>query len=67
MTLILFQSYLKNLESEKENIIKSIDQLSETNLTREPELVEGREKIEQLSVEGEELSKTVEEKYKELS
>lgn len=58
---------MQNLQSEKDSILKSIDQLSELNLAREPELVEGREKIEELSAEGEELSKIIEEKYNELS
>lgn len=40
--------------------------LAEHNLTREPELVEGREKVEALSKEGEELTKRVEEKMQEL-
>ncbi|XP_017774433.1 PREDICTED: vacuolar protein sorting-associated protein 37B [Nicrophorus vespilloides] len=62
----LDQCYLMNLESEKERILTSINSLSDANLAREPELVEGREKVEELSAEGEELSKTVEEKYKDL-
>jgi hypothetical protein len=41
--------------------------LAEENLSREPELVEGREKLQQLSEEAEQLSKQVEEKVKQLS
>lgn len=41
--------------------------LADLNLAKEPELVTGREKIHELSEEGEELSKTVEEKAKILS
>lgn len=40
--------------------------LAEHNLAREPELVEGREKVEALSKEGEELTKQVEEKMQTL-
>lgn len=40
---------------------------AEFNLSKEPELVEGREKIEELSEIGEQLTKTVEEKTKTLS
>lgn len=40
--------------------------LAEHNLAKEPELVEGREKVEELSKEGEELSKQVEEKMQTL-
>lgn len=61
------QSYLNNIESEKNQLLESNSLLAENNLTREPELVEGREKVAELSAEGEELSKIVEEKYKELS
>lgn len=41
--------------------------MAEFNLNREPELVEGRDRLQQLSEEGEQLSKTVEEKMKEFS
>lgn len=48
-------------------LLESNKMLAESNLSREPELVEGREKIQQLSTEGEEITKVVEEKHKELS
>lgn len=41
--------------------------MAEFNLSKEPELVEGRERIQQLSVVGEQLTKYVEEKTKILS
>lgn len=41
--------------------------MAEFNLSKEPELVEGREKIQELSETGEELTKSVEEKTKILS
>lgn len=62
----LDQSYLKNVESEKEEVQTSINQLSDANLAREPELVEAREAIVLRSENGEELTQKVEEAYKTL-
>lgn len=45
----------------------SNNSMAEFNLSKEPELVEGREKLQQLSEEGEQLTKSIEEKTKELS
>lgn len=41
--------------------------MAEFNLSKEPELVEGREKIQELTETGEKLTKTIEDKLKELS
>lgn len=60
------QCYLKEVENEKETLMASNNSLAEFNLTKEPELVEGREKIETLSQEGEELSKRVKELSEEF-
>ncbi|CAH1380498.1 vacuolar protein sorting-associated protein 37B [Tenebrio molitor] len=62
----LDQSYLKEIQNQKENLLASNSSLAEENLSREPELVEGREKLQQLSEEAEQLSKQVEEKVKQL-
>nr|CAI5837935.1 unnamed protein product [Callosobruchus analis] len=62
----LEQSYLKEIENEKENIMASNHSVAEYNLSKEPELVELREKVQELSKQGEELSKSVEEKMKIL-
>ncbi|KAJ8917345.1 hypothetical protein NQ315_002367 [Exocentrus adspersus] len=62
----LDQSYLKEIEHEKETLMASNNSMAEFNLSREPELVEGREKLQRLSEEAEQLSKSVEEKLKEL-
>ncbi|XP_056641542.1 vacuolar protein sorting-associated protein 37B [Diorhabda carinulata] len=62
----LDQSYLKEIEQEKENILASNNSMAEFNLSKEPELVEGREKIKELSELGEQLTRTIEEKMKEL-
>ncbi|XP_023012781.2 vacuolar protein sorting 37B [Leptinotarsa decemlineata] len=62
----LDQSYLKEIENEKENMLASNNSMAEFNLSKEPELVEGREKLQELSELGEQLSKSVEEKTKEL-
>lgn len=48
-------------------MLETNSMLAESNLTREPELMEGREMIVKLSNEGEELTKVIEDKYKELS
>lgn len=44
----------------------SIKSLAEYNLAKEPQLIEGRERVENLSKEGEELTKVVEEKTKTI-
>ncbi|CAH1163211.1 unnamed protein product [Phaedon cochleariae] len=62
----LDQSYLKEIEIEKENMLVSNNSMAEYNSSKEPELVEGREKILELSAMGEQLSKNVEAKVKEL-
>ncbi|KAJ8931356.1 hypothetical protein NQ314_015765 [Rhamnusium bicolor] len=41
----LDQSYLKEIEQEKENLLATNNSMAEFNLSKEPELVEGREKI----------------------
>lgn len=55
----------KSLEQEREMLLVSITSLSEFNIMKEPTLVEGREKIEERSSEGEELSLRVQEKMEE--
>ncbi|KAF5306558.1 hypothetical protein FQR65_LT07285 [Abscondita terminalis] len=60
------QNYLKDIENEKETLLASNTSLSEFNLAREPALVEGRERIVQLSSQGEEISKNVEQKLQEI-
>ncbi|KAG5894717.1 hypothetical protein JTB14_006137 [Gonioctena quinquepunctata] len=62
----LDQSYLKEIENEKENIMASNKSMAEFNLSKEPELVEGREKLQEVSEMGEQLTKSVEEKTEEL-
>ncbi|CAG9769986.1 unnamed protein product [Ceutorhynchus assimilis] len=59
-------SYLKELQEEKENIIAQNNSMAESNLSREPELVEGREKLKSLYDEIEKLTKVVNEKTTEL-
>lgn len=58
---------MKEIQNEKENLMASNNSMAEFNLSKEPELVEGREKLQELSELGEELTKRVEEKMKELS
>lgn len=62
-----FQSYIQDIENEKERTIASNNELAEQNLSKEPELAERREKLHNTSVEGEELTKLVKEKTEELS
>lgn len=61
------QSYLKEIENEKENVLVGNNSMAEFNLSKEPELIEGREKIQELSEIGEGLTKTVEDKTMILS
>lgn len=63
---ISFKNYLKDVEAEKESLLVSNNSLAEFNLSKEPELVERREKIVELSERGEELTKNVEDKVKTL-
>lgn len=48
-------------------MLASNSSLVEFNIAREPELVEGRRRIEELSTQGEELYKSVEEKTGKIS
>ncbi|XP_076256301.1 vacuolar protein sorting 37B [Rhynchophorus ferrugineus] len=64
--LTLGQSYLKDIEDDKDNLIAENNSLAESNLSREPELVEGREKLSSLYEEIERMTKLVDEKNVEL-
>lgn len=55
------------MESEKDMLMAQIKSVSDVNLTYEPVVMEGKQKILDLSQKGEELSKIVEEKQQELS
>lgn len=67
VNLFCLQCYLKEVENDKETLMASNNSLAEFNLAKEPELVEGRERLEERSKEGEELSKRVKELSEELS
>ncbi|KAJ8870565.1 hypothetical protein PR048_029588 [Dryococelus australis] len=56
----------KELETEKELLIASNRSLAELNLSREPELGSGKQRIKELSGLGEELCNSVEKKLQEL-
>nr|XP_022905484.1 vacuolar protein sorting-associated protein 37B [Onthophagus taurus] len=62
----LDQTYLKDISLEKETIIEQNRVLAEGNLAKEPQLVEGRQYVEKLSADGEELSNRVKEKYNQM-
>jgi len=62
----LDQSYLENIKEDKKRVTVTINQLSEANLKREPDLADSRLAVLQLSEEGANLSKNVEEKYQIL-
>lgn len=62
----LDQSYLKEIENEKENLIAENNSMAEFNLSKEPELVEGREKLNSLYEEVARVQSVVEEKLEEL-
>ncbi|KAK7874221.1 hypothetical protein R5R35_006263 [Gryllus longicercus] len=56
----------KDLETEKEMIIASNRSLAEFNLAKEPQLQEGKQRLQDLSAKGEELCQSVESKIGEL-
>ncbi|GJQ81241.1 hypothetical protein Trydic_g20460 [Trypoxylus dichotomus] len=60
------QTYLKDIASEKDSLLEQNREMAVANLAKEPQLVEGREMILQLSAEGEELSSRVKEKYDKI-
>ncbi|XP_030750909.1 vacuolar protein sorting-associated protein 37B [Sitophilus oryzae] len=64
--LSLDQSYVKELEVEKENLIAQNKSMAEFNLSKEPELVEGREKLKNLYDDIEKITNIIEEKSQEL-
>lgn len=57
----------RSLESEKEMLLVQINSLADANLANEPVLLEGKQKIKDVSEKGEALAKAVEEKMQELS
>lgn len=63
----LDQSYLKEIQREKESLLASNKELAEANINREPALIEGREKLQELSEQAETLYKEVDEKVKQIS
>lgn len=58
---------LATLESEKQHILDENARLAEKNLTREPELAEQRNQINDLSTQGKELCSVVQELLTESS
>ncbi|CAH0549365.1 unnamed protein product [Brassicogethes aeneus] len=62
----LDQCYLTKMEQIKEDTIATNNSMAEYNLSKEPDLVEGRERIQRVSEEGEQLTKRVKEKSDEL-
>lgn len=61
------QSYLKDIDNDKDNLIAENNSLAESNLSREPELVEGREKLASLYEEIERMTRIIDEKNDLLS
>lgn len=56
----------KDLETEKEMIMASNRSLAEFNLAKEPQLEEGKQRLQELSTKGEALCQSVESKIAEL-
>lgn len=56
---------IKDWETEKEMIIASNRSLAEFNLAREPEMSEAKEKIQDLSAQGEEICGRIQEKLED--
>lgn len=59
-------NYIKNLESEKDVFISSNKCQAESNLAREPELIEGREALEKVNRLGEEIAARIQQKHDEI-
>lgn len=58
---------LKTLENEKDVIISDNRNLAESNLEMEPQLIEIRSRINDLTQEGRELSQSVQTKLQQIS
>ncbi|XP_067014746.2 vacuolar protein sorting-associated protein 37B [Anabrus simplex] len=56
----------KELETEKEMIIASNRSLAEFNLSKEPQLEQGKERLKELSARGERLCQSIESKVQQL-
>lgn len=65
MLLLFFQ--LKGLEDEKERILASNCALAQENVDKEPEIIEKKSRLNDLSEEGKELCSVVQEKLNALS
>lgn len=62
---VLFKQF-KEIETEKEMLMASNRSLAEFNLAREPHLISGKQRIQELSEEGERIYNSVEAKSKEF-
>jgi len=58
---------IKDLEAEKEVLLASNRSLAEFNLTKEPQLAEGKRHLQELSETGAALCQRIESKVSELS
>jgi ESCRT-I complex subunit VPS37 len=58
---------IKDLEAEKEVLMASNRSLAEFNLTKEPQLAEGKQHLQELSETGAALCQRIESKVSELS
>lgn len=58
---------MEALESEKEVVLSENRSLAESNLEKEPKLIELRAKVNELSEQGKTLANSVKEKSEELS
>lgn len=64
----IFSFYqFKNLETEKELLMASNTSLAEFNLSKQPELQEGKQILKELSEKGSRLCMSVKEKLDEIS
>ena len=58
---------MKSLETEKDVIINENRSLAESNLGKEPQIIECRSRINDLSASGKELCETVQDKLNQIS
>lgn len=64
----IFSFYqFKNLETEKELLMASNTSLAEFNLSKQPELQEGKQILKELSEKGSRLCMSIKEKLDEIS
>lgn len=63
----MFAYQLKSLDQEKEVLITENRNLAEENVNKEPEIIERKSRLSELSEEGKSLCTSIQEKLSDLS